>query len=337
MTIHAWGSPLWTSEIAAEFGDPGGRPLWLTNYYRGGGRVPNIGVNNAISISGYIAHSMFYGAANYPPAGISLGQYCSGYDLRESFTNGSGGSYSTLIESNSYSCGYVSHGSATWGAGTYYLTVPIGIYTIYVDHMLGGGGGGSGGSDGGYTHSGPGGYGGSAGTYWAGTIGVNPGDTLTIVVGGGGSGGLSSCANGHAGNAGGSTIIYRNGTQVAAVAGGGGAPANIHANDGISCAGIPGYLEYAPPISDEWGTTCPSGYTNDGLGSCYRSVGGTPLGPYPGTSSALGTGGAGGAVNAAGGAGGWGAGGGGGGCMIGSCVNASTGGTGGSGYAAIHW
>lgn len=106
MTIHAWGSPLWTSEIAAEFGDPGGRPLWLTNYYRGGGRVPNVAQNNAISQSGYIAHSMFYGAQNFPPAGQLLSTFCSGFNLYGTYTNGSGGTYNALIAHNSGSCGY---------------------------------------------------------------------------------------------------------------------------------------------------------------------------------------------------------------------------------------
>lgn len=122
MTIHAWGgnpsypaAPLYTSEIMAEFGDQGGRPLWLSHYYRGGARVPNNYINGAIAVADsepnglldYLAHSMFYGASNAPVAGISQGLFCSGVNRYERFTNGYGGFYDTLVEANSPTCGYV--------------------------------------------------------------------------------------------------------------------------------------------------------------------------------------------------------------------------------------
>ena len=41
-----------------------------------------------------------------PPANELINSYCSGYDLYGNYTNGSGGSYSQLIETNSLTCGY---------------------------------------------------------------------------------------------------------------------------------------------------------------------------------------------------------------------------------------
>lgn len=69
MAIHGWGSPIWLSEIMAEFGDPGNRPVQLSQFYRGGGRVPNVAQNNAISTAGAINLGMFYGATNRAPPG----------------------------------------------------------------------------------------------------------------------------------------------------------------------------------------------------------------------------------------------------------------------------
>lgn len=59
MAIHGWGSPIWMSEIAAEFG--GAAPHYISEYYRNGGLVtPN---NLGIPTSGPIWLSQFYGAA----------------------------------------------------------------------------------------------------------------------------------------------------------------------------------------------------------------------------------------------------------------------------------
>lgn len=46
--------------IRAEFG--GGYPIQLSQYYRGGGLVPNIGANSNVPTSGAISLSNFYGA-----------------------------------------------------------------------------------------------------------------------------------------------------------------------------------------------------------------------------------------------------------------------------------
>lgn len=57
--------------------------------------------------SGKIKFSDFYGKSNYPVSGTLLNTYCSGYDQYGTYANGSGGSYNSLIQANSASCGYV--------------------------------------------------------------------------------------------------------------------------------------------------------------------------------------------------------------------------------------
>jgi hypothetical protein len=66
----------------------------------------------------------------YPAAGTKLSEYCSGYNLYYRYADGSGGSYDTLIASNSSTCGYVTPTYSlgnTWttlannGSGTFYL------------------------------------------------------------------------------------------------------------------------------------------------------------------------------------------------------------------------
>lgn len=61
MAIKTSGS-LAMSEIAAEFGDA--TPYSLSEFYRGGGKVPNVSQNNAVPLSGAIAIGNFYGAVN---------------------------------------------------------------------------------------------------------------------------------------------------------------------------------------------------------------------------------------------------------------------------------
>lgn len=107
--------------IRAEFG--GGYPIALSQYYRGGGLVPNTGTNAAVPTSGAISVSNFYGAANYTP--MSLGK--SGDAYGSNFTTVAGGNVSvttdsvTISVSNglgpfSYSWSYLSGASAGVGS-----------------------------------------------------------------------------------------------------------------------------------------------------------------------------------------------------------------------------
>jgi hypothetical protein len=119
MTIKSSGI-LTMADIVAEFGSSG-NPVRLSDYYRGGPRVPNIAANNAISTSGRISIGMFYGAVNWV--------YVPG--------------------SQTYSV-----------AGTYQFTVPDHITTVTITLQGPGGGGGCGRDSGANYYSAAGGGGG---------------------------------------------------------------------------------------------------------------------------------------------------------------------------------
>ena len=57
------------NDIAGEFGAVNGTPHSLSEYYRGGGAVPNSTANNSIPTSGQISFSQFYGGANISVVG----------------------------------------------------------------------------------------------------------------------------------------------------------------------------------------------------------------------------------------------------------------------------
>lgn len=109
------------SSIQTEFG--GSNPISLSEYYRGGSYVKsNTNMpNGTIATSGAISISTFRGATQgvtYPAYGTYLGQYCSGYNLYYTYADGSGGSYDSLYQSNSATCGYSPPvPTATWSVG----------------------------------------------------------------------------------------------------------------------------------------------------------------------------------------------------------------------------
>lgn len=70
MALPTSGTITWEM-IRQEFG--GGYPIYISQYYRGGGLVPNTAANAAIPTSGTIYASQFYGAS----AGTALGGYLS--------------------------------------------------------------------------------------------------------------------------------------------------------------------------------------------------------------------------------------------------------------------
>ena len=172
------------SAIQGEFG--GGGKISLTEYYKNGSYV-STGLDpvlvGRIPTSGNIKISNFLGSAKKAPPGNI--QYTT--------------------------------------AGTFYFTVPIGIYTITI-RMVGGGGGGGGGGD--ITRSGAGG-GGSGGVFMSYTdLAVIPGHIYMVVVGTGGVGGYTTdypfVNNGEGSTNGGATYIIDNttGSRVFTVAGG---------------------------------------------------------------------------------------------------------------------
>ena len=136
-------------------------------------------------------------APSYPAAGTLLSQACdANYTRIGTYANGSGGSYTQVIEYNATYCGYTppvattpqwrfhrTVGSTTW-------TVPAGRTSI-IAIVIGGGAGGRS-----VSGAGGGGGGGAGGATYIDPVSVTPGQVLTMTVGAGGGsnsdGGASS-------------------------------------------------------------------------------------------------------------------------------------------------
>ena len=67
------------SEIATEFGDTA--PNQMSEYYRGGGLVPNTPANAAVPTSGQIAVANFYGAQNRSSVPLTISANTQNYNV----------------------------------------------------------------------------------------------------------------------------------------------------------------------------------------------------------------------------------------------------------------
>jgi len=79
MAIPGPGVAISMNTIATEFG--GTVPHSLSEYYRGGGLVPNTPTNSAIPTSGQIAMGNFYGSANRVQIALTLAANTYNYDV----------------------------------------------------------------------------------------------------------------------------------------------------------------------------------------------------------------------------------------------------------------
>ncbi len=218
-------------------------------------------------------------------------------------------------------------GSIEYGPGDYNFTVPAGIFSVTITHMLAGGGGGGAGTQ---IASGGGGGGGGSGGYSAGiTVPCSPGQNIQVHVGAAGVGQLPpgnstnyALGNGTNGDA---TIITHGGDVYTVTGGvGGSACPNVVKNQHANAPGGPGGSPGGNPGGD-----------GPGGASDYSSMPGGA-----GASSPLGAGGAGGnggpGTNG-GNATGYGAGGGGGGSYDRSGPGWWIGGSGSPGFVRLDW
>jgi hypothetical protein len=85
MALQASGT-ISINDLVAEFG--GSAPQSLTDYYRGGGLVPDITANNSVPTSGAISLEDFYGASNadYTPDSINFNNLGPGDTLGNTVT-----------------------------------------------------------------------------------------------------------------------------------------------------------------------------------------------------------------------------------------------------------
>ena len=105
MTLQSSGA-ISLSNIAGEFG--GSTPHSLSEYYRGGGLVPNITPNNSIPTSGQISMSQFYGSTATLPIDNNISFTVQTYSV------GSGKNVFTVYGANSS----MSDGSVVTNNGT---------------------------------------------------------------------------------------------------------------------------------------------------------------------------------------------------------------------------
>lgn len=189
MAIPGPGVAISMDTIATEFG--GTVPHSLSEYYRGGGLVPNTPGNSAIPTSGQIAMGNFYGSANRTAIALTITGNTYNYDVY----NNRGPSYVAGASDITVTVNPgVTVGSTS--TGTYAMLVPSsfnpGDTVTIVNNGVIQGMGGAGGAGGSGTPGNPGSGGGSALYVNRPTIVTNNG---TLAGGGGGGGGGGSSAN----------------------------------------------------------------------------------------------------------------------------------------------
>ena len=288
MAIPGPGTAISMNTIAAEFG--GTVPHSLSEYYRGGGLVPNAPANAAIPTSGQIAIGDFYGAVNRVAINLVISGNAYNYDVYDNRgpTYAPGSSDITVTVNPGVTVGstsvpaYAMLVPSSFGPGD---TVTI-INNGTIQGM--GGTGGTGGAvvnvpgTGALTPGNPGGGGGNAIYVNRPTVITNNG-TVASGGGGGGGGGAGSVQQP-------AKVPYRSG------GGGGGGGAGF--NGGVAGAGGPAYS--GAPSNFRSGTPGSAGTSPAGGAGAPRYF--FPVNPSLGSAGPGGAGGGRGAAGSAGGA-----------------------------------
>lgn len=276
MALPASGT-LALTDIATEFGDSA--PHAMSEFYRGGGKVPDSAGNSAVPASGAINVGGFYNAANRAAIALTIASNTQNYDVYSNASPSPSYSPGTADITVTINSGVVVGSSST---GSYAMSVPnafgAGDTVTIVNNgtVIGRGGSGGGGGRGQpYTSGGGGGNGGNALYVNRATIFTNNG---TLSGGGGGGGG------GHGRSAGGSPKVAASGY------GGGGGGGGAGYSGGSGGAGGPG-PQYPAPAGGTGTTTSggaggsrPTSYqgypgggqgANGGFSVAYSGGGGT--------------------------------------------------------------
>jgi len=303
MAIPGPGTAISMTTIATEFG--GTVPHSLSEYYRGGGLVPNTPGNSAIPTSGQIAMGNFYGSANRVAIALTIAANTDNYDV---YTNRG----PTYVAGTSDITVTVNPG-ITVGSTTipaYAMLVPNAFnpadtVTIINNGVIQGmGGGGGTGGVGRFVPSGssfagaPGGAGGSA-LYVNRPVTVTNNGTLAGGGGGGGGGGGAGYAGGKvqsasSGSGGGGGAGRSGGTAGSggAATPGGGVAGNTGSAGTSPAGGAGGPQRNNPPANARGG----AGGTGGGRGAAGIAGSAGGVNPSPGTGTNAQPGGPGGAA-----------------------------------------
>jgi len=298
MAIPGPGVAISMNTIATEFG--GTVPHSLSEYYRGGGLVPNTPGNAAIPTSGQIAMGNFYGSANRTQVALTISGNTYNYDVYNNRgpTYVAGATDLTVTVNPGVTVGSTS-------TGTYAMLVPSSFspgdtVTIVNNGVIQGMGGAGGTSQ--FMPGGP-------PTAWPGSPGAGGGSALyvnrpttvtnngTVASGGGGGGG----GVGIFGNT--SPKV----TNVSVSGGGGGGGSGFNGGAGGTAGNVP-----SKP-TDVRGSNGSSGSSPAGGGGGPGGVNGSNIGGPGGAGGGRGAGGANGSTGSYQGTGGQGSGGSGGG------------------------
>lgn len=218
MAIKTSG-PISIQDIVNEFG--GNTPHSLNEYYRGGGLVPDVSLNNNVPTSGTISLEDFYGATNATfvtyqliggGGGGGYGQEDGGGSGRapdggQSTLSGVGVSDTGTVTAaggrggnngdNSYSDSGSRQGQASvFGPGGAAIGNGAPGRNAPADSYGAGGGGAGGDSPSSFDSSGNGGDGGFAGELKTATVAIAYGTVLTVTIGAGGAGGTGGVYDG---------------------------------------------------------------------------------------------------------------------------------------------
>lgn len=267
MAIPGPGTAISMNTIATEFG--GTVPHSLSEYYRGGGLVPNTPGNAAIPTSGQIAMGNFYGSANRVAIPLTISSNSYNYDVytNRGPTYSAGASDITVTVNPGVTVGSTSTGS-------YAMLVPSsfspGDTVTIINNGTIQGMGGAGGAGGSVPVGNP--FPGSPGAGGGNALYVNRPTTVTnngTIAGGGGGGG----------GGGGAFAAFPKQTNSAG-GGGGGGGAGFNGGGGGSGGSATFGTNFKVPGSPGGGGTSPAG----GGGGAGGSAPGVPIAAGPGGS-----------------------------------------------------
>lgn len=277
------------SEIATEFGDTA--PNQMSEYYRGGGLVPDTPANAAVPTSGQITVANFYGAQNRASVPLTISADTQNYDV-----------YTQASSSPTYSAGStdvtltispgVAVGSSSTGA--YALSVPSSfnpadtVTIVNNGTVIGRGGNGGRGSGGPTAPGGAGGTGGNA-VYVNFPTTITNNGTLAGAGGGGGGGGSGGAYGSGGGGGGGAGYTAGSGGAGGPYAPGSGSPGTL-TSGGSGGGGLGGGPGGAGGGQGANGAAGPGSYYRPPGGGGTRGyyLVGNPLVTFPATGTRLG-------------------------------------------------